>query len=132
MTTMLETRDIILSYLYDNWTATDISWPNKTYNPGVNTSFIKIFFTGGRSVDLEIGIKGADLNSFTTFIDVFVPINTGNRQSLTYADELRTLFINFDHNDIQLKAPAIIELGENSGFYQTRVSIPTRILFYPI
>ncbi len=131
MATILETRDYLIKHLYDNWTDTAVAWPNKTYDSSPDTAFIKPFFSGGSSKDLEIGKRGADQNSFTFFIDIFVPVNTGNRQGLTYAESLRTLFLDFDKKDINLFAPKIIELGENSGFYHIRFSTYTVVIFYP-
>ena len=131
MATILETRDYLIEHLYNNWTDTEVAWPNKTYNPSSDTAFIKPFFAGGNSKDLEIGINGADQNSFTFFIDIFVPLNTGNRQGLIYAENLRNLFLNFDKKDINLTAPIITELGENSGFYQIRFSTYIILIYYP-
>jgi len=131
MATILETRDYLIEHLYNNWIDTDVAWPNKIYNPSSDTAFIKPFFAGGSSKDLEIGINGADQNSFTFFVDIFVPLNTGNRQGLIFAEKLRTLFLDFDKKDINLIAPTITELGENSGFYQIRFSTYIILIYYP-
>ena len=131
MANILETRDLLITHLYNNWIATDIAWPNKIYTSTSDTPFIKPFFSGGKGFDLEIGKDGADLGIFTFFIDIFTPLDSGDRTGLEYGEQLRTLFYDFDENDINLEAPAIIALGENSGFYQTRFSIPVKIIYYP-
>lgn len=127
----LELRDTVVEHLYNNWTSTDISWANKTYSPSAGTDWIKLIIINGFSRDLEIGRGGADLNACSVIIDIFTPVNSGNRQGLIYAEQIRSLFYDLDIRDVTFEAMEISELGENEGFYQVRCSFSTKVIYYP-
>jgi len=128
----LELRDAVVGLLYGSWKSTDIAWPNKTYNPSPDTAWIKLIIRNGKSRDLEIGRDGADLNACTVIIDVYTPVNSGNRNALTYAEAIRVLFRTLDIDDVTFEAMEINEYGETEGFYQTRCSFSTKVIYYPI
>ncbi len=127
----LQLRDTVVGHIYNNWSSTEVAWPNKSYTPSPNTDWIKLIIRNGFSTDLEIGRDGADLNACTVIIDIFTPVNSGNRNGLVYAEEIRALFYALDVDDVTFEAMEINEYGENEGFYQTRCSFSTKVIYYP-
>jgi hypothetical protein len=118
-------RDIELR-LQANWATTTIDInPNVDFTqPEHDTAFIRLRVMNEPSRRVNIGQPACVRNFGMIAINIFVPLNTGNRTGLSYGDTLAELFREVQFNGITTRQPTVSDVGEYEGRYQVNMLVP--------
>lgn len=121
--------------LLDNWTATQIAWPNREFTPPTKASWIQVSIQSGDAAQIEFGSPGGATHRHPGIVtvQVFTPANWGDKTCLDLADQVAALFrrqrVSFEdedgkHGSIVFRSPAVRTIGVDGAYFQTNVSIP--------
>ena len=116
---------IIMERFANNWTATDIEYQNTEYQANRTDPFVKITVIPGN--ENIIGFGGDSNKLYRTvgvvFFGIFVPVDTGTRLALIYADQIAAIFRGIEDQGVIFRNIEINEVGELSGWFQFNLSI---------
>jgi hypothetical protein len=103
-----------------------VSWPNTSFTPEPDVTWVKCNIVNGDSFQVTIG---SGTNAFRHIglivIQVFSPLNKGNGEVLALADSIASIFRNWCGTTVSCKAPSVKDIGpDGHGWYQVNVSIP--------
>ncbi len=125
---ILELRNAIIQYIYDNWTSTPIAYPGKDFNPATQApagEWIRVTIMRGDAFIGEPVNGGAGHRRGVLHIGLCMPRNAGDIASDTYIAELEELF-NMKENEGVLFD--MLNIGERVvdefGVYYTPIRIP--------
>jgi len=121
-------RQYIEGRLSDNWSTTDVVYPNVPYTPDEKTSFIQLVISENTGRQVTYNGSNTATHRVEGFIIVLinVPLNTGTNTGRGYADSIAGIFNNaqFSTMDIVTKTSRIVDSGEVNGMYQFSVITP--------
>lgn len=107
--------------------ATPIAFPNVSFNPPSPPSvWIRLTVNDGESQQIDIGSKPATIRyAGVIFVQIFTVSNKGDAEALTLADNVKTIFNNWNGVNVVCRAAKIINVGnDGQGWYQVNVAIP--------
>lgn len=123
-------RRVVGTLLRDNWSRSDVAWPNRSYDPTDETPFIKVFILPGAAMTMEIGASNVlEREVGIISIEVNVPVNSGEAEMDSMLDELAGIFRRVaeqgaSQERIQFRSPSFVELGIDGSWYQRSCDIP--------
>ena len=113
------------------FTKAQIAFPNMDFIKPEGKAWARLSFKNGLSFRLELGRSGiVATRRFpgTVYIQVFVPINTGDLVARNTCEGFRALFEDqvypFTNGSIRFRMATIEEVGATDAYYQFNVSIP--------
>lgn len=115
-----------------DWAArTPIAWPNVQYTPPDNKSYWGTF-TIVEAPEQDSGTQislGATTNANryagVIIIQLFAPLNVGDKQILTYADAALNILGNWNGVTVRCRRGTIKNIGsDGQGWYQVNVRVP--------
>jgi len=129
--TPLEVRDSLITQFNASWaTKTDVAWPNRPFDVDVQTEFARFSVQMGTSFEGEKTDVGIGWRIGVVYVDVFVPVEQGDRRALHLATQAEAIFRrkSFQHNSgfgIVTGEPTTIEFGvdPNVAMFHVQVNI---------
>lgn len=119
-------RQAFFAQISNNWSATDVAWPNFVYDPNANTAFILPWVTMGDTFLGELQPEGEGLRYGIVGVSIYMPLNTGTKTGLEYATTLEGLIGMKDLSGLITYRACTKELGKDSqdevNFYRIDVS----------
>jgi len=112
--------------LVANWGTTRIDInPNVDFPvPSEQESFIKLRVFNESTNRVNVGMPGYHRTRGTIIIQIFTPLNSGNRTALSYGDTLGDLFRDKQFNGITCREAHVEDIGEFNGRWQTNLVVP--------
>ena len=104
-----------------------VDWPNIAFDqPSPPAPWCRFRISGGERWRTTFGShKNNYRNVGLIFIQIFVPVDTGDDEAFQRADEAAEIFRSWGGTNIQCRTPVIKEIGaDGSGYYQVNVTIP--------
>ena len=110
MTTMLEARTAITTEFVNNYSTTDIAWPNNAFaEPTDGSAWVQFNIDFNDSIITTISQKNNEQLGNVT-INIFTKRYGGTIESTTIAQEIRAIFNRLRISDILFEAPDIREV----------------------
>lgn len=106
-----------------NWTTTPIAFENIEFTPPTNSPWVSLFIYGVDSFTLA-NRSGSYRDTGLIAVKIHVPIGSGSKVAMGYADTIATIWRASIFNNIRCGIPSINRLGEFDGWYQTIVTTP--------
>lgn len=121
--------------LLSDWTATQISWPNRDFTPPSKAAWLAVTIQSGDGAQLELGgdVEVTHRHPGIVIVQVFVPANWGDKTALDLADQVAALFrrqrvdlyeLVEVKGSIVFRTPSVRAIGVDGAFFQVNVSIP--------
>jgi len=117
-----------------NWTTTQIAWPNRDFTPPQRAAWLAVSIQSGDAAQLELGQSATHRHPGIATVQVFVPVNWGDKTALDIADEVAALFrrqrVNLEDDQsrvlgtVVFRSPAVRTIGVDGAFFQVNVSVP--------
>lgn len=121
-------RQALFTQLNDNWTATEIAWPNKSFDPDSETAFIKPWTQMGSSFLGELGELGVGIRYGIFGVSIYMPVDDGTNLGNEYATIIEGLFRRKDLDGVITNEPSTNEMGKDTiielNYYRIDVSVP--------
>jgi hypothetical protein len=111
------------------WTTTQICYPNDKFTPPPKASWVRLVIQAGDSAQIELGgEKNTHRHPGLVILQVFTPLEWGDKTALDYADQLAALFrrktVSFTGGSIVFRSPTVREVGPDAAYFQVNVSVP--------
>jgi len=111
------------------WTATQIAWPNRKFDPPTKASWIQVSIQSGDAAQIELGAsKVVHRHPGIVLVQVFVPTDWGDKTALDLGDSVAALFrrqrMSYTDGSIVFRSPVVRSIGVDGALYQVNVSIP--------
>lgn len=122
-----EVRDAIIEKLYDNWTETEVAWPNRDFDGKTHEKYIRLSIKYGDAYEGEKGTTGIGFRPGVVMIDVFTPKNEGDSLGCEYAGDIEDIFRRAVLEDYLVMGEASTkDIGPEAKtkFYHHQVQIP--------
>ena len=124
-----EIRVAIMDRTVASWaTLSPVAFPNHDFNSTGATAWMRLTIKMGDSVIGELGCDGVGWRSGIVMMSIFVPANTGLRKSMKYAERAEVLYRRKCLNGVIFDEPNTREIGIDSGWYQTMVTVDFQTL----
>lgn len=118
-----------------NWTTTQIAWPNRDFTPPQKAAWLNVSIQSGDAAQIEMGRdRATHRHPGIVTVQVFVPVNWGDKTALDYADQVAALFrrqrVSIEDDQLELwgsivfRSPSVRSIGADGAFFQVNVSIP--------
>ena len=106
-----------------NWTLTPIRFENLDYTPIIGTPYIDFSIEPEES--FQIGLPQVPMFRHTGLLvfEIYVPSNTGSKNTRTYIDEIAKLFAGKQFNDITCRSLQSMKIGKIGEWYLTVVHV---------
>lgn len=124
--TLAEIEAALRQHFYDNWTETDVAWPNKDYTPTTGEAYVRYKAVFGRTHSDEVGDTGNEAahRNLVLKIQVFVPLDSGTLAAAGYADDIEALFRRASLSGVYVDEPYTTDNGPDGAWYQMTINIP--------
>jgi len=108
-----EIRNGIMTYITNNWSTTEIEYPNQNFDDNLIEAWIRPVIIMGNSFIGELGSGGIGEGGGVLMISIFVKLGTGTKTGNDYGDSLTTLFRKTDEIEgIVFDEPFVHNVGK--------------------
>ena len=120
------TRATIETRLGDNWSTTDIEWPDVHYDPCDGQAYIRLAINFGDSEQISMGTAVRQYRHVgLLIISIFTPEDGGSKTRIGYADSISSIWRGQTlTGGIIFRSPGVTTLGKVGGWVQTNVTVP--------
>lgn len=107
----------------DNWISTKIAYENVPLNPKPDPtdSWIQVKVFDDVSTRITIGAGGTHRQTGTLVIEIYTPLNEGNRSAKDYGDTLAALFRDVQFNGLTFREANVITAGQQEGWFKVNM-----------
>lgn len=131
-----EEHQAIMARIQDNWSLTDVAWPNTKYPPDADDdvdegeadaeAYIEPIINTQDAFNADISGPGSRTSRHPGLltVNVRVPINTGDGTALSHADAVVDLFRNVTFERISFRVPTVRIFGAEGEWYRVQVDCP--------
>jgi hypothetical protein len=112
-------RQYTESRLQTNWTSTSIKFENKDFTPVIGSPYIAFNIEPDNSE--QIGLPQVPMYRHTGLLvfEIYVPSNTGTKNTRTYIDNIAKLFAGQQFNNITCRSYETMKTGKIGEWYLT-------------
>jgi hypothetical protein len=128
-----DAREVVGALLKNTWSNVEnipIAWPNREFAPPGKAPWVRVTIIEGSGEQVTIGgTNNLYRHSGILFLQVFVPVNSGDYKARSIADELADVFRSDSFDGaaaevVRFRTPRIRPIGAEGAYYQVNCEVP--------
>jgi hypothetical protein len=102
----------------------EIIWPNMKGKSNGNSWVRFTIITGTGNQKSTGSEKNLHRHTGILIVEIFIPLNQGDKEGLDIADKIQSYFIGFQSGGLVCRTPSLDQVGQSENWFKLNVNVP--------